>query len=480
MYLLDVLLSLPESLVDLVLTSWLRVQDVGRTDAAVCSRENRSAFLRQAYRGGQLYSTSQFMKIMCDYPRLYKRAALMQWAFARGAAICTIQVNKFFCTERKKRQDYLRLNGACVQSIVFDESSEELNITDALYDLLQYCPYVMEFECGRKLTALDYSTIVQKWPKLEALAMCKDCDLDSVRIVKLLCQSLKRFDGGCNDGSLLIGGWTDLLSKIGAKLHSFRCEVGGPHDSDPLASVVANWCPNLRTYDVNCDRRRWQWNLRSAELRTLLQGCPQLTALNIHTARLNSEGLRVLAERGAGLFSLEICTSGCTDGDMVGMLRTCRQLRTLRLHYSGLFSNDTFAAVEQYCTLLEDLELGVQFDLADSGICSIAQGCSHLRRLSIRHTQITHHGLKVLLRSCVHLVHLAVDDCNNIGGDGIRDIPKLRPGITDLSILGANITYSDLSDLVHRLRHLRHIEVDEHLLLYCGNALRPSVLVTTH
>lgn len=452
---LDILLALPESLLALVLTSWLKVQDVGCMDAAICATSHRSEFLRQAYRHSLPYATNEFMDACNEFRQPYKLNGLMCWALARGAAVCTIRVNKELTTANKKREDYLRQNGSFVRKILFDENEMNLNIKTTLKDLLKYCPNVINFSCKRTLSVTDYKAFATRWPQLEAIRMCCGCHANSFRVIGQNCKNLKRFDGNYNQENGTLDAWIQLLTMTGATLESVRGEPPYQPFNQHLISVVAKCCPNLRSYEVK------GIYLTPGSLRTLMENCPHLTSLETTNSRMADEGLQVLAELGTGLKTLILTSSGeFTDEGMVAMLKTCTQLQILDLYGVFSLSLPTFRAIGQYCPLLEELELSCQEGLTGAGLCAIARGCPRLRLVGIGGTAITNRGLADLLRTCPRLVSLGLDNCPFIDEKGLLSIPKLRPEIADLSIAHADISLKGLRTLAKGLKKLRYIDLE--------------------
>ena len=99
-------------------------------------------------------------------------------------------------------------------------------------------------------------------------------------------------------------------------------------------------------------------------------------------------------------------------------------IRYLNIRGCESVSDKSLGALAKSCHRIRSLDVG-KCDVTDEGIVRLAQGCSGLRKLSLRGLEmISDAGLMAVAGGCSHLVQLNIQDCSQVTVDAYLALKK--------------------------------------------------------
>ncbi|RKP13398.1 hypothetical protein BJ684DRAFT_3849, partial [Piptocephalis cylindrospora] len=143
----------------------------------------------------------------------------------------------------------------------------------------------------------------------------------------------------------------------------------------------------LLVHELEFSHLRYRWDVvDDANLHTLLKACPNLTLLDLDSTAIRHEGFRMVGSSvGPRLRTLGLSDSALTDASLIYLAERCGELRKLDLSIT---------------------------DISSVGLRAIANGCPHLRWVSLRDCPgISDASIRALKSHCRGLRHLDVNCC---------------------------------------------------------------------
>lgn len=83
--------------------------------------------------------------------------------------------------------------------------------------------------------------------------------------------------------------------------------------------------------------------------------------------------------------------------------------------------------------------------------------------MNVAYTDIGDTGLTVLLTHCHKLTHLDINNCPQITEKGLQNIPKLAPQLTDVLMIGDEVTQKVLTKIARGCGKLKGVQMSETL-----------------
>jgi hypothetical protein len=360
------------------------------------------------------------------------------------------------------------------------------------------------------------------WDKVMAVSitvgcMCND-DADAFLLERLqLCQNVKQLTCPAemlNDDSLralmtAFRNLEELFITTSKELGDASIE----ELSTEALSVIAEHCPNLRRLDAP--------NLRVEDTSVVAQlctGCPNLTALNLHSPTLTMTALAVLVqcaphleELGAHkkIFESDPSTTlwPAQEENHTLLLPRLRRLEitgfprrkhaatfrriaqvasnaqhlTIRPEYEwdyktsiGLFITEAdLTALSEYCRDLRTFHVACCFDITDVGVTVLVQSNPHLQSLRLRHaTMLSSASLQCLATHCPQVQELYLHRWRTVSDAGVIAVLRSCCFLHTLKLLDCEaLTDATLGAIVqYRANDMTDITVAECPRL-TGNAL---------
>jgi hypothetical protein len=394
--------TLPETLAESVLLLWIGLKELGRLDAALCNRSERTNFL-------SLVCSPTFILRNCDVSRLsgqrFQRFDLITaWLVRRQISSSELTATTSFFENTTDRLRYVYGRGIHVRkvSIWRDHGCTTLrNFADMFHDLCGHCPnlQVLHSEID-----LPLELIAAHWKQLAVLTTRMPGTADGLMAIGANCQSLMEItlQGRSSLSALPVA----FFESCSPKLQRFTSDSAVFETAHYKA--ISQRCPDLRELNVP---GKW---LDDEVLTALGAGCPLLELLQLpaNTA-VTDTGFTTVARNGA---LTTLCIGNCPRVTGVGLI-----------------------TVVECCVRLEIVDLTGP-EVTDTTLIALGQHCHKLRRLILRSTNVTHVGVKAIAAGCPLLEELTAYNCGAIGPamEAIaRNCPFLRCLRTEPAVVPA-------------------------------------------
>jgi hypothetical protein len=397
----------------------------------------------------------------------------MRWVALRSVRITSLCVTSTFAT--KKLLDYLRVNGAHVTRVCFEESSSYGRIAGCLKNapkgICAHCPNVTEIAVPFGFSPADCEAYIQAWPGLQEISI-----RDNIEVLNCIASGFRHLRAvtvvNCNRQEAGSDRWISFFKNVNTNL--LDVESFTPISVAAL-SIMAARCPQLRTLSGSFPE------LTGDLLLVIAEGCPELTVVNIPKSReVTKRGLTSLLQAckcltelstpiwlgdaiklSTSLHALHMVNADNAPSEILSTLGAhCPQLRQLTLtslaasrehcdreilqqftqgcpHLSYLRislrpTDALFTLLGKYCHALSFLSLQpyTTHAVTDEGVCALAQGCPNLHtlRCTLAHP-VTIVGITVLATHCRHLSQLTVSKTVNIDAQVISHLKVLVSGL---------------------------------------------------
>uniref|UniRef100_A0A7S4EXF7 F-box domain-containing protein n=1 Tax=Chrysotila carterae TaxID=13221 RepID=A0A7S4EXF7_CHRCT len=183
-------------------------------------------------------------------------------------------------------------------------------------------------------------------------------------------------------------------------------------------------------------------DLSSESVCQLAAGSPRLQTLRICRSRgLTNASLEALGVHCRKLRALTLFDVRWIDGRGLHAIgRGCAQLTKLWLDGVDYDADGGIETIAANCALLEDLSLGcgsTSPQQPDAALAAIANGCAHMRTLSLRANLLSDEGLRCLNGRADALEQLALQDVQDVSPGGLlrlvlHGLPRLRALSADM------------------------------------------------
>jgi hypothetical protein len=453
----NVLLSIPEAVAREVLTEWVGLKGVARTDSAFCSKKWRSAFFSVAYGFPVVYDQSKGQNCPLE--------ECAPWFLVRDVGVDAISIRSNLSEHTQLRRDFLSTQGSHLLRISIEEDADE-DCRRALLDVAMRCSGIQvacvsskngheggswdDFVTGftqacQQLQTLRLNSLNTTTAGMgEALRHCSSLRSLTIKFVirgvplEVAIPSLTHLD-------LTYCGATDeIMHAISAnceQLQSLYVFQGNAITDAGVRAVLQN-CPKLQTTDVHlagdispglraelCRRANYAelrfplWsNLNDKLAQSVLKVSPSLTLLQASGSWFHDAILAVCSQHCPllGVLKLDDCHSVTTTG----LLQICvpgNLLRELWLDWMPhLQVDEIIRTLARDCPRLEALNGALGF--TDDAVVALAHGCRELRGITLQGRGVTDTSVIALATSCPMLESVSLAECPNVTTYGVSTL----------------------------------------------------------
>jgi len=399
------LLSIAIDVIDVILTKFLTIKDVGNLDTAYCSKKKRCQFLR-------ILSDESIV-----YDHLYFRYSF------RSINTCMIWIG------------IRRINIMALSMTINKDVDAAFYLSDkGLLGLSRHC---------NQLQSLSISK-------------CGNITIDSVIEIIKNCYSLRSLDI-CSCGNITTTGMIEIGSNCSSlqSLDISNCS----HVTDAAIIAIGKNCTNLRSLNIrNCTKvtdtgmieiGRNCINLRSLHILNseaitdvsiieISKNCTQLRDLSINgnnclgtssSPFITAVSMYKIAECISTLQSLCLSCAMITADSLVAIIKNSSQLQSLEVEGCPYFNNKDMIEISKYARNLQSLCLSYLPNISDASLFEIGKNCINLQSLSInRCGNISKLGIIHMEKS--NLKSLNVWGCRNIANYDMTRIKEEFPNIS--------------------------------------------------
>ncbi|GLT88354.1 hypothetical protein SLE2022_063840 [Rubroshorea leprosula] len=243
-----------------------------------------------------------------------------------------------------------------------------------------------------------------------------------------------------------------VRSKHSDSLQSLEClNLNGCQKiSDKGIEAITSTCPKLKVFSI-------YWNVRVSDIgvKHMVKNCKHVVDLNLSGCKnLSDKALQLVADNYQDLESLNLtrCVK-MTDSGLQQILLNCTSLRSLNLYALSSFTDEAYKKISSLahlrfldlcgaqnlsdeglsyiakCRSLVSLNLTWCVRVTDTGVITIAEGCTSLEFLSLFGiVGVTDKCLEVLSKSCSNTITtLDVNGCIGIKRRSREELLKLFP-----------------------------------------------------
>jgi hypothetical protein len=469
---MSLICDLSEVLIDSLLLSWVKVEDVGRLDSAMCNKFQRAVFLSLINRDKFVLDHSSVRQDRGE-PVDSRVDQFISWILARHIAVAELSVSTSLVNDTDKRLKYLQHHGKHIKRVTLgDGAGVPRKCKSAIEDLCGCCPNVTLFESSIPLPAATY-TAIANWKKLTHLTLEDYTVGDEFLSIGEYCQSLlelnmwgrripqlQKFFKVCSPNLQSIGMQTSLEPEdyvsIASRCHMLR-KLEGPTDlmDDTALIALGSGCPLFSALDLEYNRLVTDAGLvafsRNGALTDLwLDSCDRLT----------DQGFRAVAQCSPLLQHVGFNNCTVTDITLIALGRHCHDLRKLTISDASV-TGEGLAAIGAGCPLLEEVNAW-DCDGIGPAIAAIARGCPRLRVLAASEADVPAAAVLALAECCPLLEEVGVSG-EEIGDEEISALVSGCPVLRRLQITGTFVTLEGLRAIREHCKMLKEIELDAEL-----------------
>jgi hypothetical protein len=377
----SVLTGLPDSLISLILTSWLTSTDLGRLDSACCSTFDRRALL----------STLSIDTVVVNFDDedrppppsediWYTYVNFLRWTSLRGARIANLTVCLAVLTDAQLRSGVLSTSGATIRKIEFASGVVDHTLPSEVIN--NYCNTIAEVgkACNRTTClrvrsewGLDsfLSSILQAFPRVQ------DFKLNSMVFAA---EGLRVFRTLATVRTVTItGSSVPLPPDLAVPTLEFFNGYGG-YVTDDLAVELGRNCPQLHT--LYCGKRGN--SITDVGLRALLLGCPLLRDCSVDQLGGVSDELRVELARRCEWYILRFRGwARCSDELARSVVTLKPALILLDASSCPQLTDETLVVAARHCHLLQSLNVAFAQQITVAGVRPFIRAGNKLTEVSL-------------------------------------------------------------------------------------------------
>jgi hypothetical protein len=514
----SVLTSLPDSIISVIMTSWLTSTDLGRLDAASCSTLDRQAFL----------STLMIDTLTVNFndedrppppseEKWNMYVNFLRWSTLRGARVAELAMCGAVFTDELLRRKLLSINGTTLRSIEFASRVIDGQLSaEVVNDYINIIAEVAN-ACGRVRTLKVYSewggdnflpTILQAFGQIQILKLqslmltsggLQQIPWNTSTLMKvtisgaagsgvtlppdLAIPTLVYFDGrGCNVTDALVV----ALGQNCPLLQTLLFYNQSNSITDRGARALLLGCPQLRTCTVEylggvsdelrvelarrCEYRTicfsWWSGISDMLARSVVAVIPELIQLDaVMCPWLTDATLAVAARQCTALEELHLSNSErVTIAGIRPFLRPGNKLNCLWLCGEG---DDTLMQlIGQHCKALRTLHVfnsgNAELRVTDVGVRAVLQGCPLLHRTDVEHARGISHELRLeLARRNAH-ASLQLSKWRELSEELLIGIFRVSPHLQNLKCVRSDaLTDVALAACAQHCQELASISIEE-------------------
>jgi hypothetical protein len=414
-----IVFELPGDVIMVILSSWIDMQALAKSDSALCTSELRTRFL------GLIGNESFVADTMCAVPCVQqlewltrRRIKVRNWIVNRDAAdpcfpdslkftagphVCSLQLRNqsppglgkvFLTLAACSSIQMLKMeNCRCGEATTMLDSSAQQSLQQLIILNCEGCCWAAyaPLPCLQKLhVKLLCETVVI--PSITSLLTAAP-NLTDLRLSSF-------FDSLIDDVSLL------LLSNHAARLKILELDI--PRQAFTTAAVVslAERCRNLEYLSLLCGE-----GVNDVAVEAFVRHCTRLEGLRL-TGFLNSATLSAVAMHGFSRMRYLSLETVQRDPSSINLIAVhCHLLEELQLHYCRFDTGDPFVRLVSLLPCLRELLLVECCVVTDEVLIAIATHLPNLATLGLRYCgcRYTEAGALALVSSLTKLQRFCID-----------------------------------------------------------------------
>eukprot|EP00899_Mesostigma_viride_P019415 jgi/Mesvir1/27475/Mv07250-RA.1 len=197
-----------------------------------------------------------------------------------------------------------------------------------------------------------------------------------------------------------------------------------PQVSDTGIEAIAAGCILLGHLDLKGTKAG------DAGMLAIATNCPHLHQLNVKDTSVGDAGMQAIATNCTQLTHIYLKGTNVGDAGMQAAAAYCTQLSHVNLKGTSI-GDASMVAIGMHLKNLSYLSVQGCARVSSAGVMSVAHGCRLLTTFLLPN-QVTDEGLQAVLRSCVRLTSLVLDDfaCSDAAfedlGDGCKELTRLE------------------------------------------------------
>jgi hypothetical protein len=420
------ILRVPESVLWLLLTEWLKAEDVGHLDSAYCSTA-RKLYLALAYGG----------KIIHKMPKFRSRAGnlnAMRWSVLRKVHLDGVSMVAAPPVEEDLLFKYLDVAAPSIRWICFmDNRGHEIPIS-VLEAVIRRCANVelIEITSGVATVVSFMAMLPSLFPSTDRmnrihLHVSIDDAYHTPVPVQVAHTSLRRL---CTSFVVIPPATAEAIALNCHDLQTLRIFITGDMTEDGVRAILQG-CPQLEETDIEYARgisddlrleianlpfcrsihfASWRTATMSASVAvTALAACPTLRSVCFDGCARWVDHSVVTALVGNCPQLEYVDFTGCrgvTSADVIAFAKAYPQLRSLKLGGCAAVSDGAILAIAAHCPRLSGLAFPA--DIRESTLIAVAEQCSRLEYLHIGTMDLADAGLLAVATHCRYLSTLAI------------------------------------------------------------------------
>lgn len=183
-----------------------------------------------------------------------------------------------------------------------------------------------------------------------------------------------------------------------------------------------NECKNLEVILFDCRVKKMNENLSGIDetfngicgvgIESLAQHSPLLRVIAlVNVEDVNDKTMEIVSKCCPNLEHLEVAfdPKPFTSDGLLYLAKGCTKLKSLRICSNSKIEDHSIIEVVNRCPMLEAISLYECELITDIAICEIAKRCKNLTELDLQGTQLTDHGLKIIVNHLKKLKSLHME-----------------------------------------------------------------------
>jgi hypothetical protein len=359
-----IVLDLPEVISRGIIAEWVWLPHVARLDSAYCSGSLRARFRSLAFGHSTSFETRTLRYRTRTEPTL-----LLHWALFRTCRLDGMLLDERISECQWPLRLFLVMSGSSVRWLHYRSYGSGCTAQNILLVAAKWCPNVHELRlsCRAREVLWDDSlvTLSETWQKLTDLSL-RNVPISNLSLITVLhnCKGLECL-------AFLSENEQPPVDIALPTLKSLSIII--PKMCDTLLFAISGRCTKLKTLNVfrsSSEDQRHQ--VTDAGVLAVLNGCPQLEAVDVEYAVGISHGLRTQLAKQCN-FQRFKSRRWCemNEGLAQSVFRVCPQLTRLECGDEGWLTDATLVVCAQCCPLLEKIVLIRCWAVTNNGVCAL-------------------------------------------------------------------------------------------------------------
>jgi len=226
-------------------------------------------------------------------------------------------------------------------------------------------------------------------------------------------------------------------------------------------AFLSGVCSRVRTLDLDNAHLRGCNSFRESQVTALLRRCDGLrhVCLDEDCPIGQTEFVVALMAYCTSLRSLTLTDGNLTDSAVAAMVRVHAGLVELDFSYEMKLSDVALLAIAQHLPKLEHLRMSTAPLISDVGVVALAQNCAALKTLDLSDTKITDAALSALANDCHKLQNLDLSCCSNVSDTGVITLAQKCSPLKKLNLNSTLVTDAGVSAVAKNCTNLEDLNL---------------------